>query len=102
MASREAAHAFAAFDAAFGRLLARLAGSDSIVIATADHGFIDSPEEELLLVEDSPGLGGLLRFPLCGERRVAYCHVQEGRIGDFTTRARDWLSPSVSRWSSGW
>jgi predicted AlkP superfamily pyrophosphatase or phosphodiesterase len=91
VASAEAARAFTAFDAAFGRLLARLAGSDSIVVATADHGFIDSPEEELLLLEDSPGLGALLRYPLCGERRVAYCHVQEGRIGEFMKRARDWL-----------
>ncbi len=91
VASREAARAFESFDAAFGKLLARLAGSDSIVVATADHGFIDSPEDELLLLEKSPGLGALLRYPLCGERRVAYCHVQEGRIGEFMSRARDWL-----------
>ncbi|MDH4189023.1 MAG: alkaline phosphatase family protein [Betaproteobacteria bacterium] len=91
VASRETASAFASFDAAFGRLLARLAGSDTMVVVTADHGFIDSPPGDLLLLEDAPGLSAMLRFPLCGERRIAYCHVQPGRTAEFIARARDWL-----------
>lgn len=35
-------------DAAFGRLLARLSGTDSLVVATADHGFIDVSRDESL------------------------------------------------------
>jgi len=89
--SEQAARQFAAVDAAFGALLARLAGTDSAVVATADHGFIDCPPECALQLEHGPGLSALLRFPLCGERRVAYCHVQQGRAKEFMARAAEWL-----------
>jgi hypothetical protein len=74
-------------DAAFAALLARLAGTESAVVATADHGFVDvAPEESLEL---PAALASRLRFPLCGERRVVYCHVHDAP--DFMARTRDWL-----------
>jgi hypothetical protein len=94
----------AKIDAAFGRLLARLSGSDTLVIATADHGFIDSAPEESLELPAS--LASQLRFPLCGERRVAYCHVQSEK--DFAQKAKDWLGeradvrPSRELVDEGW
>ncbi|HEV3008594.1 MAG TPA: alkaline phosphatase family protein [Burkholderiales bacterium] len=91
-------------DAAFGSLLARLAGTDSLVIATADHGFIDvAPEESFELPQS---LAPLLRLPLCGERRVAYCHVHDAKT--FIEKARDWLGeradvmPSENLVHEGW
>ncbi|MGW8269795.1 MAG: alkaline phosphatase family protein [Burkholderiales bacterium] len=81
----------AAFDAAFGELLRRLSGTESVVVATADHGFIDSAADETLDLADAPGLCALLRYPLCGEPRIAYCYVQEGRSEEFMQRAADWL-----------
>jgi hypothetical protein len=103
----ESAEAFAEFeriDAAFGELLRRLAGTDSLVLATADHGFIDvAPEESL----DLPSaLSAMLRFPLCGERRVAYCHVQNEK--QFIETAKDWFGeradvlPSRALVEGGW
>src|SRR6185503_8189355 len=44
----EAFAALQAIDAAFEGLLARLSGTESVVIATADHGFIDVPPEDSL------------------------------------------------------
>jgi arylsulfatase A-like enzyme len=100
----EAFEQFSKIDAAFGELVARLAGTDSMLIATADHGFIDvSPEESLEL---PPSLASLLRFPLCGERRVAYCHVHDASL--FTQRAKEWLGeradvmPSRALVDEGW
>lgn len=87
VASAEVRAEFAAVDAAFGELLARLAGSDTLVVATADHGFMDSPQEESL--ELPAELAALLRFPLCGEPRVAFCHVREKRV--FLEKAREFL-----------
>jgi hypothetical protein len=91
-------------DAAFGTLIARLAGTESLVIATADHGFIDvAPEESFEL---PASLASLLKFPLCGERRVAYCHVHEPNT--FAEKARDWLGdradvmPSRQLVDEGW
>ena len=66
---------FDALDEIFGQLLARLAGTDTLLVLTADHGFIDCPVEES--IELPPQLSSLLRFPLCGERRVAFCHVHD-------------------------
>jgi hypothetical protein len=102
--SAEAFAAFEAIDAAFERLAARLSGTESLLIATADHGFIDvAPEESLELPAT---LASLLRFPLCGERRVAYCHVHSE--DEFLGRAKDWLGdradvmPSRQLVEQGW
>ena len=104
VASSEVRAHFDALDAAFGELLARLAGSDAIVALTADHGFIDSPPEQS--IELPPALSALLRFPLCGERRVAFCHVREEKM--FLEKARELLGeradvrPSAELADEGW
>jgi hypothetical protein len=79
---------FSLLDQAFGDLLARLAGTDTIVIVTADHGFVDCPPEDAL--ELPAELSALLRFPLCGERRVAFCHVRDPGI--FLEKAKNFFA----------
>lgn len=107
-ASAETRAHFKAVDAAFGELLQRLAGTDTRVLATADHGFVDSAGADALDFADAPGLPGLLRYPLCGESRVPLCHVQEGREREFMQRAADWLGeraqvrPSAELAQEGW
>jgi hypothetical protein len=106
--SNEARAHFKAVDAAFGELMDQLAGTDTLVVATADHGFVDSVGEDALEFAGAPGLAGLLRYPLCGESRVAFCHVQEGREREFMQRAGDWLGdraqvrPSRELAEEGW
>ena len=102
--STQAVREFETIDAAYGSLLRRLAGTDTTVVTTADHGFIDvAPEESLELL---PALMPALRFPLCGERRVVYCHVHSPE--DFAKRAQDWLQdkadvmPSRRLLEEGW
>jgi hypothetical protein len=104
VASGEVRAHFDALEGMFGELLARLAGTDTLVVLTADHGFIDSPPEESI---DLPaGLCAMLRFPLCGERRVAFCHVHEA--GRFIDQAREFfgdraqLRPSRELADEGW
>ena len=102
--SAEAFEQLGKIDAAFGALLGRLAGTETAVVATADHGFIDVPPEESL--ELPPFLASMLRFPLSGERRVAYCHVYSEN--EFAKRAKDWLGeradvvPSKALIDDGW
>ena len=104
VASAEVGAHFAQLDAMFGELLARLRGTDTLVLLTADHGFIDSPADDS--VELPPALAALLRFPLCGERRVAFCHVHEEE--NFLRRAREILGdraqvrPSRELADEGW
>jgi len=104
VASAEVREHFAALDAMFAELLARLAGTDTIVVLTADHGFMDSPPEESI---DLPAeLGALLRFPLCGERRIAFCHVHDPKA--FLGKAKSLLvgradvRPSRELLEEGW
>ena len=104
VASAEVRAHFAALDGVFGELLARLAGTDTLLVLTADHGFIDSPPEES--IELPPGLSEMLRFPLCGERRVAFCHVQDQKA--FIGKAKSLLEnraqvrPSRELQDEGW
>ena len=104
VASTQVRAHFAQLDSMFGELLARLAGTDTLVVLTADHGFIDCPPEES--VELPPSLSALLRFPLCGERRIAFCHVQDRKI--FLQKAKEILNgradvrPSHELADEGW
>lgn len=79
---------FAALDEAFGAFLAAIAGSDTVVLACADHGFIDSPPERQIDLAQHPKLAETLARPLCGERRVVYCYVRPGQA----TRFEDYVA----------
>jgi hypothetical protein len=104
VASAEVRAHFELLDAMFGELLARLGGTDTLVVLTADHGFIDSPPDES--IELPAELRAMLRFPLCGERRVAFCHVHDQKA--FLGIARSLLEnradvrPSRELLDEGW
>lgn len=75
-----------------------LKGTDTLVMVTADHGFIDSPPERQIHLDDHVALGEMLSRPVCGERRFAYCYVKPGTHADledyvatvFSGRAEAW------------
>lgn len=77
-----AAH-FAEIDAAFARFIGAIEGSDTIVMVTADHGFIDSQPQQMTLLEQHPVLAETLALPLCGEPRVAFCYVHAHKCQQF-------------------
>jgi hypothetical protein len=82
-ASPELQTTFRQIDAAFARFLDEIAGSDTLVIATADHGFTDSPREHCVELADHPELAETMLLPLCGERRIVYCYVHPGKENAF-------------------
>lgn len=82
-ASPELEEKFRQIDAAFARLLEEIAGSGTLLIATADHGFTDSPKSACIELENHPQLAQMLMLPLCGERRVAYCYLEPGQANAF-------------------
>lgn len=87
VASPQADECLAQVDQAFARLLTRLAGTDTIVVVTADHGFVDSRPEQRLALDAYPDLAALLSLPLCGEPRVAFAHVRPGAVDTFVSLA---------------
>ncbi len=95
-------------DQAFAGFLERLEGSDTTVVLTADHGFVDVPAERRIDLADHPTLAAMLLRPLCGEPRAAYCYVKPGREKDFeeyiATRlaAQAEAYPSAELVARGW
>ncbi len=86
IASRAVQDHLAELDAAYEELLARLEGTDTLVLLTADHGFVDVAPENVVDVDDHAPLRDALRAPLCGEPRTAYCYVSPARARDFADR----------------
>ncbi|MBC7779026.1 MAG: alkaline phosphatase family protein [Proteobacteria bacterium] len=89
-------------------LLARLAGSDTLVIVTADHGFIDAPEARAIEIDAHPEIAAMLAHPLCGERRLAYAYVNAGMHAQFERAVQAQLGhaldllPSPQAIAAGW
>jgi len=74
---------FKKLDGQFAFLLDALRGTDTLVLATADHGLIDTASDRLIHLDEHPELGATLAMPLCGEPRAAYCYVRPGRTAQF-------------------
>jgi predicted AlkP superfamily pyrophosphatase or phosphodiesterase len=94
IASRAAREHFEEIESAFGRFLDEIAGSDTLVVATADHGMIDATE--IIELDAHPGIAGALALPLCGEPRAAYCYLRAGREKDFEKRLRETFGDTVT------
>lgn len=87
-------------DAAFGRFLNHIEGSHTTVIVTADHGFIDSPMDRHIELEDHPLLAETLLRPLCGESRITYCYVRPEKRGQFERYVHTELAAQVTLFPS--
>jgi len=83
IASAEVQAELGRIDAAFARFLGEIAGTDTLVVATADHGFVDTRPGTIVDLDDHPDLAETLLLPLCGEPRVAYCYVRPGAASAF-------------------
>lgn len=96
------------FDRLFERLRDSLAGRDALLLATADHGFVDIAPERQLALGDHPALEALLARPLVGEPRVAFAEPLPGALEEFLGRASEALGhafearPVAELAAAGW
>jgi predicted AlkP superfamily pyrophosphatase or phosphodiesterase len=81
--SSEVASHFDELDQAIRILTRDLSGSGTVLVVTADHGFIDTRRETVLQLSDYPQLVESLAMPLSGEPRFAYCYVHPDRREQF-------------------
>ncbi|MBN1237853.1 MAG: alkaline phosphatase family protein [Gammaproteobacteria bacterium] len=109
VASREAAAQLARIDTAFDEFLHGIAGTDTTVVVTADHGFVDADARQLVDLDGAHRhIARMLRLPLCGERRAAYCYLEPGAGARFVDHVEERLGglaePRESRGliESGW
>ncbi len=94
--SKEVADHFQEIDKAFGQFIDEIKGTNTLVIATADHGIIDSGPKQCIEVEHHPDLQDMLAMPLSGERRMAYCYVKAGRHPDFVHYLHNNLNEQIT------
>lgn len=81
--SEQVASHFLELDRAFEKLVDQLAGSDTALLVSADHGFVDAPPQKRIDMAEHPELKACLQVPLCGEPRLAYCYVRHDRRPQF-------------------
>jgi hypothetical protein len=83
----------AALEEHIGALSAALAGTDTALVISADHGQIDTTPADVTDIGDHPELADCLRIPLCGEPRAAFCYVRPDRVDAFETYCAEVLGP---------
>ncbi|AKH21204.1 alkaline phosphatase family protein [Sedimenticola thiotaurini] len=92
VASAAVAQHLSELDQGFAQLLERLRGSDTQLLVTADHGFIDTTPARTLRAADHPELADALMMPLCGEPRLPFCYVHPDRTDQFERYVKEELS----------
>jgi hypothetical protein len=92
LSSPEAKRHLAELEDAFEAFSENIAGTDTLLIVTADHGQIDTSDNRIIALDDHPELKDCLILPLCGERRAAYCYVKPGEARRFERYVEDNLS----------
>ncbi len=74
---------FRDLDARMKNLAKSVSGTNTAIIVTADHGFIDTAPKTWIWVEKIKGLKDCLTIPLAGESRVRDCFVRPSKAKDF-------------------
>lgn len=91
MESHRALAHFQDIDRHYRDFLRAVAGTDTAVLVTADHGHLDARPGDLVRLEDHPTLADCLALPLCGEPRAAFCYLRPGRVDTFVDYCRSAL-----------
>lgn len=69
-----------------------LKGTKTSLIITSDHGFVDTPLERIIRLEDHPKMKECLTVPLCCAGRITYCYVHPTKAKQFETYVKTKLS----------
>ncbi len=86
---------FAALDLALAPLRDIAEQHGTLLIVTADHGFIDSGPDQRIDMHDHPELAAMLSLPLCGEPRSAYAYVRASCLDAFEDYVSSELTHAV-------
>lgn len=90
--SRKVEKHFREIDYRLSQFIARIKDTNTTLIITADHGFIDTPKERVIHLEDHLKLKECLTLPLCGDARTAYCYVHPSKTKQFEAYVKRNLS----------
>jgi hypothetical protein len=88
-ASGQVAQHFQELDTRLAQFIETIAGTRSLILVTADHGFIDTTPERLIDLHAHPVLQECLSLPLSGEPRLAYCYLHPHKTDSFIKYVRE-------------
>ena len=71
------------FDKKLQQFINNLKGTNTMILITSDHGFIDTYEDSVFWLDDHLELAECLTHPLCGDTRVIYCYVDPSYTDQF-------------------
>ena len=94
--SPEAKEHLKEFDGKLQSFIETLAGSDTTLLITADHGFNDVPLENVVYTRDHPKLMECLTLPVCGDTRTGFCYVRPSKVSTFERYIEDDLGGSCN------
>ncbi len=81
--SKDVMKHFVDFDRQLMKFISSIDLSNTTVLLTADHGFVQTPKSKEILVSNHPKLKGCLTMPLYGEQRISYAYVKPSKVKDF-------------------
>ena len=98
--SEEVSRDLALFNRTFERFLTTVTDTNTTVLVTADHGFIDPTPGQCIDLAEHPEIEQLLARPLGGEPRVAYCYVKPGKQEQFDSLVTNRLGEAMTLYPS--
>ena len=90
--SAEACAAFERVDTMYRAIVGALDDAATRVVVSADHGFIDSPEDQFIRLDAWPEVTDMFADPMWGERRAAFVELKPGAERVFT----DWVGSALA------
>jgi len=79
---------FKELDRKMRRFFKSIKNTNTTVIVTADHGFVNVDLKDWIWVKEHPKLMECLTMPLCGEGRAAFCYVRPSKVKQFEKYVR--------------
>jgi hypothetical protein len=79
---------FKEMDKKLGKFFKSLKGTNTTLIITADHGFVDAPVSKIVWIKNHPVFEKCLSAPLCGEARTPFCYVHSSKVKEFENYVR--------------
>jgi predicted AlkP superfamily pyrophosphatase or phosphodiesterase len=74
---------FKEIDKRLKKLCSQLKGTNTTLIITADHGFIDTPLDKYIMLNFYPKIYECMSMPASGDSRVSYCYVHPSKAKQF-------------------
>jgi len=99
-ASAQVAAHYRELDTALAQFHVAIADTSTLLLITADHGFIDTRPERLINVHEHPVLHDCLSLPLSGEPRVAYCYVHPHKSQTFVDYVQTHFAKQMTLYDS--